>query len=110
MTKVQASTLKYFRMPKLALPTSSDRLSVRELRKQGAFLENLFPCPLSACSSHGVQKNQVLSNALFILVPFSWSAEKGKCHYTYEKPKTQKNPKPTPQKKNPITATTYQCH
>lgn len=42
-TEVQASTLKYFFMPKLVLPKSSDRLSVRELRKQGAFLENLFP-------------------------------------------------------------------
>lgn len=42
-TEVQASTLKCFLMPKLALPTSSDRLSVRELRKQGALLENLFP-------------------------------------------------------------------
>lgn len=92
-TEVQAS-LKYFFMPKLALPTSSNRPSVRELRKQGAFLENLFPGETQALpfirqlflpmmsKKIGTSQGPDFLNTLLILVPFSWKAEKGKCHYT----------------------------
>lgn len=107
-TEVQASTLKYFLMPKLPLPKSSDMLSVRELRKQGSFLENLFPRETQALPfirqlflPMVSKKNPVLPNepdffnTLLILVPFSWEMP---LHLKKTKPK--KNQKKNKQKES----------